>query len=136
MTVVEAERRNQLSADKLVERQAWRDRRLMALAAHKRRAAKEIGRYSKGGAEGGIIMASSEKVIITCAVTGAIHTPSMSPYLPVTADQITEAAIGVAEAGAAIVHLNARATSAPGVQTRARKRSRGSCRGSSSRPRR
>ena len=53
-------------------------------------------------------MTSSEKVIITCAVTGAIHTPSMSPYLPVTADQIAEAAIGAAEAGAAIVHLHAR----------------------------
>jgi L-gulonate 3-dehydrogenase len=44
MTVVEAERRKQLAADKLVERQAWRDRRLMALVAHKRRADKEIGR--------------------------------------------------------------------------------------------
>ena len=53
-------------------------------------------------------MAQSNKVIITCAVTGAIHTPSMSPYLPVTADQIAEAAIGAAEAGAAIVHLHAR----------------------------
>jgi uncharacterized protein (DUF849 family) len=53
-------------------------------------------------------MAQSSKVIITCAVTGAIHTPSMSPYLPVTADQIAEAAIRAAEAGAAIVHLHAR----------------------------
>jgi len=50
----------------------------------------------------------SDKVIITCAVTGAIHTPSMSPYLPVTPDEIAEAAIGAAEAGAAIVHLHAR----------------------------
>lgn len=48
------------------------------------------------------------KVIITCAVTGSIHTPSMSPYLPVTAEEIAEAAIGAAEAGAAIVHLHAR----------------------------
>jgi uncharacterized protein (DUF849 family) len=48
------------------------------------------------------------KVIITCAVTGAIHTPSMSPYLPVTADEIADAAIGAHEAGAAIVHLHAR----------------------------
>ena len=39
------------------------------------------------------------KVIITCAVTGAIHTPSMSPHLPVTAEEITEAAVGAAEAG-------------------------------------
>ena len=53
-------------------------------------------------------MASSNKVIITCAVTGAIHTPSMSPHLPVTADEIADAAIGAAEAGAAIVHLHAR----------------------------
>ena len=50
----------------------------------------------------------SDKVIITCAVTGAIHTPSMSPHLPVTPDEIAEAAIGAAEAGAAIVHLHAR----------------------------
>jgi len=50
----------------------------------------------------------NDKVIITCAVTGAIHTPSMSPYLPVTADEIAEAAIGAAEAGAAIIHLHAR----------------------------
>ncbi len=48
------------------------------------------------------------KVIITCAVTGAIHTPTMSPYLPITAQQIAEAAIGAHEAGAAIVHLHAR----------------------------
>lgn len=48
------------------------------------------------------------KVIITCAITGAIHTPSMSPYLPVTPDQIAESAIGAARAGAAIVHLHAR----------------------------
>ena len=53
-------------------------------------------------------MAASDKVIITCAVTGAIHTPSMSPALPVTAEEIAEAAIGAAEAGAAIVHLHAR----------------------------
>jgi len=51
---------------------------------------------------------SNRKVIITCAVTGAIHTPSMSPHLPVTADEIAEAAIGAHEAGAAIVHLHAR----------------------------
>jgi uncharacterized protein (DUF849 family) len=50
----------------------------------------------------------SRKVIITCAVTGAIHTPSMSPYLPVTPQEIADAAIGAAEAGAAIVHLHAR----------------------------
>jgi uncharacterized protein (DUF849 family) len=53
-------------------------------------------------------MAGSRKVIVTCAVTGAIHTPSMSPHLPITAAEIAEAAIGAAEAGAAIVHLHAR----------------------------
>ena len=51
---------------------------------------------------------SRRKVIITCAVTGAIHTPTMSPYLPITADEIAEAAIGAHKAGAAIVHLHAR----------------------------
>jgi uncharacterized protein (DUF849 family) len=51
---------------------------------------------------------ASNKVIITCAVTGSIHTPSMSPFLPVTAHEIAEAALGAAEAGAAIVHLHAR----------------------------
>lgn len=50
----------------------------------------------------------SRKVVITCAVTGSIHTPSMSPYLPLTAAEIAEAALGAAEAGAAIVHLHAR----------------------------
>jgi len=48
------------------------------------------------------------KVIITCAVTGAIHTPSMSPHLPVTPEEIIEASVGAAEAGAAIIHLHAR----------------------------
>ena len=50
----------------------------------------------------------ARKVIITCAVTGAIHTPSMSPVLPVTPQEIADAAIDAAEAGAAIVHLHAR----------------------------
>ena len=48
------------------------------------------------------------KVIVTCAVTGAIHTPTMSPYLPITPDDIADSAIGAARAGAAIVHLHAR----------------------------
>jgi len=50
----------------------------------------------------------ARKVMITCAVTGAIHTPSMSPHLPITAAEIAEAAIGAAEAGAALVHVHAR----------------------------
>ncbi|HSS14426.1 MAG TPA: 3-keto-5-aminohexanoate cleavage protein, partial [Rhizomicrobium sp.] len=50
----------------------------------------------------------TDKFIITCAVTGAIHTPSMSPYLPVTPEEIAEAALGAAEAGAAVIHLHAR----------------------------
>ncbi|WP_313803238.1 3-keto-5-aminohexanoate cleavage protein [Sphingobium sp.] len=50
----------------------------------------------------------SKKVIITCAVTGGLHTPTMSPHLPITPDEIAEASIGAAEAGAAIIHLHAR----------------------------
>src|SRR5436309_7115884 len=53
-------------------------------------------------------MAKGHKVIITGALTGSIHTASMSPHLPVTAEEIADAAIGAAEAGAAIVHLHAR----------------------------
>jgi uncharacterized protein (DUF849 family) len=53
-------------------------------------------------------MAKNNKVIITCAITGSIHTPTMSPHLPVTPQQIADSAIGAAEAGAAIVHLHAR----------------------------
>ncbi|MWB78305.1 3-keto-5-aminohexanoate cleavage protein [Pseudooceanicola sp. 216_PA32_1] len=53
-------------------------------------------------------MPKTRKVIVTCAVTGSIHTPSMSPYLPVTPQDIADAAIGAAEAGASIVHLHAR----------------------------
>ena len=51
---------------------------------------------------------AQRKVIITCAITGSIHTPSMSPHLPVTPKQIADAAVSAAEAGAAIVHLHAR----------------------------
>ena len=51
---------------------------------------------------------SSRKVIITCAVTGAIHTPSMSPYLPVTPQEIIDDGIKAFEAGASILHLHAR----------------------------
>src|SRR5919106_7061428 len=53
-------------------------------------------------------MAANRKVIITCAVTGSIHTPTMTPHLPITAQEIADAAVGAAEAGAAIVHLHAR----------------------------
>lgn len=61
------------------------------------------------------------KVIITCAVTGSVHTPTMSPYLPITPDQIAADAIAAAEAGASILHLharnpeNGRPTADPGV---------------------
>lgn len=51
---------------------------------------------------------TGRKVIITCAITGSIHTPSMSPHLPVTPDQIAEQAIAAAHAGAAVLHLHAR----------------------------
>ena len=50
----------------------------------------------------------SKPVIITCAVTGGIHTPSMSPHLPVTPSEIATASIEAAEAGASIIHLHAR----------------------------
>ncbi|MCA8895738.1 MAG: 3-keto-5-aminohexanoate cleavage protein, partial [Amphiplicatus sp.] len=53
-------------------------------------------------------MRAGNKVIITCAVTGSIQTPSMSPHLPITPDEIATAAIEAAEAGAAIIHLHAR----------------------------
>ena len=53
-------------------------------------------------------MATSRKAIITCAVTGSIHTPSMSPYLPVTPEEIIDDALKAAEAGASILHLHAR----------------------------
>ncbi len=53
-------------------------------------------------------MAARDKVIVTCAVTGSIHTPSMSPHLPVTPEEIADEAVAAAEAGAAIVHLHAR----------------------------
>ena len=53
-------------------------------------------------------MKRSNKVIITCAVTGSIHTPTMSPHLPITPDEIADQAIAAAEAGAAMLHLHAR----------------------------
>jgi len=53
-------------------------------------------------------MKKQDKVILTCAITGAIHTPSMSPYLPVTPKQIAEESIKAAEAGASILHLHGR----------------------------
>ena len=51
---------------------------------------------------------ASRKVIITCAVTGSVHTPTMTPYLPITPDQIAQESIAAAEAGASIIHLHAR----------------------------
>ena len=53
-------------------------------------------------------MIKSNKAIITCAVTGSVHTPSMSDHLPITPDQISEQAVAAAQAGAAILHLHAR----------------------------
>ena len=53
-------------------------------------------------------MGKSDKVIVSCAVTGSVHVPSMSRYLPTTPDQIARAAIEAGEAGAAIVHVHAR----------------------------
>jgi uncharacterized protein (DUF849 family) len=54
------------------------------------------------------VATGSRSVIVTCAVTGAIHTPTMSDHLPITPDEIAAGAIGAAQAGAAIVHLHAR----------------------------
>lgn len=53
-------------------------------------------------------MRKGSKVIVTCAVTGSIHTPTMTPYLPITPDQIAAEAIAAAEAGASMLHLHAR----------------------------
>ena len=53
-------------------------------------------------------MAKNQKTIITCAVTGAIHTPTMSDHLPITFDDIASQAIEAAEAGASILHLHTR----------------------------
>ena len=53
-------------------------------------------------------MSVNNKVIISCAVTGAIHTPSMSPHLPITPEEIITDSLAAAEAGAAILHLHAR----------------------------
>jgi uncharacterized protein (DUF849 family) len=53
-------------------------------------------------------MAEPRKTIISCAVTGAVHVPSMTPHLPVTPEQIADQAVAAAEAGAAILHLHAR----------------------------
>ena len=53
-------------------------------------------------------MAGPQKVIITCALTGSGHTPSMSPYLPYTVEDIVEQGVAAAEAGAAVLHLHAR----------------------------
>lgn len=57
---------------------------------------------------GGTSMAGTRKAIITCAITGAIHTPSMSDYLPITANEIIEEALAAAAEGAAVLHLHAR----------------------------
>jgi uncharacterized protein (DUF849 family) len=53
-------------------------------------------------------MSIKGKVVITCAITGSIHTPTMTPHLPITPDEIAAEAIAAAEAGAAILHLHAR----------------------------
>ena len=53
-------------------------------------------------------MAAPRKVIITCAITGSVHTPTMSPHLPITPDEIAQKSVAAAEAGATIIHLHAR----------------------------
>ena len=75
----------------------------------------------------------SGKVIISCAITGAIHTPSMSDALPITPEQIARSSIEAAEAGAAIIHLT-RATRRPASRRPTRPCSCNSCPSSSNRP--
>ena len=70
-----------------------------------RRCARRPGRISQGEA---CMAAKQRKVIITCAATGSIHTPTMSPHLPLTPSEIAEQSIEASEAGAAIIHLHAR----------------------------
>src|ERR1700756_806236 len=55
-----------------------------------------------------MINTNHRKIIISCAVTGSVHTPTMSEYLPLTPSQIVDSAVEAAEAGAAILHLHAR----------------------------
>jgi hypothetical protein len=78
-------------------------------------------------------LTKTQKIIISCAITGAIHTPSMSPYLPVTPDQIAEASIGAAKAGAAI-SIYMRAIPRRVNQTTVSRRLPHSCHESNSRP--
>jgi uncharacterized protein (DUF849 family) len=100
----------------IAKKSRWRDGRLAALIAAKQKLSKietflllEIpAAKALRDFEETLFMAKSRKVIITCAITGSIHTPSMSPHLPITAQEIADAAIGAAQAGAAIVHLHAR----------------------------
>jgi uncharacterized protein (DUF849 family)/3-hydroxyacyl-CoA dehydrogenase len=82
-----------------------RNERLAALAAHKTRQTSKPWPLQPATKKEKNM---SRKVIITCAVTGAIHTPSMSKALPITPQEIADAAVDAAEAGAAIVHLHAR----------------------------
>ena len=77
--------------------------------------------------------AKSGKVIISCAITGSIHTPTMSDALPVTPDEIAKQAIEAAEAGAAILHLHARDPK-DGRPTRIPPSTCNSCRASNRRP--
>ena len=77
--------------------------------------------------------ATRSKVIITCAVTGSIHTPTMTPYLPITPDQIAEARSARRRPGAAILHLHARDPRTAGRRP-TRRSSCSSCRGSRRRP--
>ncbi len=50
----------------------------------------------------------NRQIIVSCAITGSVHTPTMSEYLPITPSQIVDSAVEAAEAGAAILHLHAR----------------------------
>jgi len=58
--------------------------------------------------EGSMMREPRDKIFITCAVTGNLTTPEQTPHLPITPEQIADACLGAAEAGAAIVHIHVR----------------------------
>jgi uncharacterized protein (DUF849 family) len=67
-----------------------------------------VAQAGNTGTNSGTKQNKGRKVIITCAVTGSVHTPSMTPYLPITPDEIARESIAAAEAGASVIHLHAR----------------------------
>src|SRR3954454_9454816 len=101
--------------------------------AHDAKSVHIVQRHRAGDASGGGPVAQARKVIITCAVTGSGHTPTMSPHLPFTVEDVAAQAVAAAEAGAAVIHLHARdprdgrPTSDPEVFLAYLKEIKGSC---------